>query len=173
MSNQTQAKNTDNRPCGCDIMFETKNSPYLCTRKESPYNKRPFNFLSADSVCIFFPPAFGQLTLKKWVDPHRIRSPFLTGVSRDISTPFTQVRAPPHGVTVRVPMTSPELLTSSWQLAVFISTTQCSFWIPTPLSWMSGLLGAPARPITVEGLCIFKLKKKPWNLVQIFRNFGG
>ena len=41
MSNKTKTKDTDDRPCGCDIMFKTKNLPYLCTRKNLHIIKDP------------------------------------------------------------------------------------------------------------------------------------
>ena len=106
----------------------------------------------------------GQFTRKKWFEPHRIRSPFLSGVRVTISAPLTQVRAPGRG------MAASSLLGP-------ISRMQCSAWIPKPKHTTSlrFRLTEPSVPNSKQNvknpICVSRTARKTWVSYRYLANY--
>ena len=95
---------------------------------------------------------FGQLTLKKWLEPHRMRSPLWSFTFSVISHPLTQVLADGNGV----------MKSSKFS----ISSTQCWVWIPNPINWMSCSVSALARPTNVRSFRQGEKRIFFWNIPE-------
>lgn len=78
----------------------------------------------------------GQFTRKKWLLPHKRRSPCLSRTREMTGDPFRKQGALPRGSIKSCPFS--------------ISNWQCSDWIPRPESWISGWLSASFRPTKVR-----------------------
>ena len=78
----------------------------------------------------------GQLTLKKWLLPHRRRSPWRSSTRDMTGDPFRKQGELPRGSINSCPFS--------------ITSWQCSAWIPNPHSWISGCVSASCLPTNVR-----------------------